>query len=87
MLSHLNSVWNPFLYAWGMSDFRLAMRKLLRLRRRDPRRNGNLNLQFAERSQDDHNTQVVVPFTPRMNKRQNNGTAASLISASATTPT
>jgi hypothetical protein len=27
-LSHLNSVWNPVLYAWGMSDFKEALRRL-----------------------------------------------------------
>ena len=31
-LSHLNSVWNPVLYAWGMSDFKEALRRLYGLK-------------------------------------------------------
>ena len=29
VLSHFNSVWNPALYAWGVRDFRAALRKLI----------------------------------------------------------
>ncbi|XP_052834313.1 adenosine receptor A2a-like, partial [Octopus bimaculoides] len=29
ILSHANSVWNPGLYAWGLSDFRDALHKVM----------------------------------------------------------
>lgn len=29
ILSHANSVWNPGLYAWGLSDFRVALFKVM----------------------------------------------------------
>ena len=29
VLSHFNSVWNPALYAWGVRDFRVALRQLV----------------------------------------------------------
>jgi len=29
VLSHFNSVWNPALYAWGMREFRAALRQLV----------------------------------------------------------
>ena len=29
VLSHFNSVWNPALYAWGVRDFRAALRQLV----------------------------------------------------------
>ena len=83
MLSHLNSVWNPFLYAWGMSDFRLAMRKLLRLQSRNSRLNGQLN--YTDRTME-HTLEVVAPLTPRanMNNRLGNGTATSLMTMTTT---
>ena len=28
VLSHMNSAWNPGLYAWGMRDFRISLKKL-----------------------------------------------------------
>ncbi len=82
VLSHLNSVWNPFLYAWGMSDFRLAMRRLLRLDSRHQRINGSV-MWGTERSAagacaQEHSLDVVAPLTPRMNRRADNGTATSL---------
>ena len=33
VLSHLNSAWNPALYAWGMQDFKMALRRLFRFDR------------------------------------------------------
>ncbi len=33
ILTHLNSAWNPILYAWGMRDFREGLRKLFYLAR------------------------------------------------------
>ena len=35
ILSHLNSVWNPVLYAWGMRDFREALKRLFRITSQD----------------------------------------------------
>ena len=35
ILSHLNSAWNPLMYAWGMRDFRYHLYKLLRVRKMD----------------------------------------------------
>ena len=32
VLSHMNSVWNPGLYAWGMRDFRSCLKKLFTFR-------------------------------------------------------
>jgi len=29
VLSHFNSAWNPALYAWGVRDFRAALRQLV----------------------------------------------------------
>ena len=67
VLSHLNSVWNPILYAWGMSDFRQAMRKLLRFNRQNQSLGGHMH--FTEET-----VEIVAPLTPRnMNKRLRNG--------------
>lgn len=32
-LSHVNSMWNPALYAWGLSDFRAGLKKLFCFRK------------------------------------------------------
>jgi len=36
VLSHFNSVWNPALYAWGVRDFRAALRQLVCCLRSSP---------------------------------------------------
>jgi hypothetical protein len=54
ILSHCNSAWNPGIYAWGMRDFRRALRRLIC-------RQGDANaFDFQQQQQQQHSRSAAV---------------------------